>query len=519
MKGCLKDVVRFAPVRPFDKVLVANRGEIALRIMRTLRELDIQSVAVFSQADREAAHVLYADEAYCIGPAPSLQSYLCQDKLIEVAQKSGAQAVHPGYGFLSERATFARAVRDAGLVWIGPPPEAIEAMGDKVTARKLMTAAGVPVVPGTPDAVKTVEEAREAAKSIGFPILIKASAGGGGKGMRLVEDPKEFEVAFESASREALAAFGNGQCYLERFLVNPRHVEFQVFSDSHGHTVHLFERDCSVQRRHQKVVEETPCPVLREETRQKMGEVAVRAAEAVGYENAGTIEFLLSADHEFFFLEMNTRLQVEHPVTEWVTGLDLVQLQIKVAQGEPLPFKQSDIRSSGASIEVRLYAEDPANNFLPSPGEIRRLSWPDGPGVRVDAGVYEGVEVSPHYDPLIAKLTVWANTREVALRRMERALEETLMGGIRTNLDFLRAVLRHPAFKTGQYDNGFVECHLDELMTVTSNPTVDQVAFIAGVIAANQRDETRTAVHASENGDGVSESRWRLLGLWNQLRG
>ena len=506
-------------MRPLDKVLVANRGEIALRIMRTLRELDIQSVAVFSEADREAAHVLYADEAYCIGPAPSIQSYLCQDKLIEVAEKSGAQAVHPGYGFLSERATFARAVGDAGLVWIGPPPEAIEAMGDKVRARKLMTTAGVPVVPGTPDAVRTFDEAREAAKSIGFPILIKASAGGGGKGMRLVEDPKEFDVAFESASREARAAFGNGECYLERFLVNPRHVEFQVFSDAHGHTVHLFERDCSVQRRHQKVIEETPCPVLTEETRQQMGEVAVRAAQAVGYENAGTIEFLLSADNEFFFLEMNTRLQVEHPVTEWVTGLDLVQLQIQVAQGEPLPFEQSDIHSSGASIEVRLYAEDPANNFLPSPGAIRRLAWPDGPGVRVDAGVYEGVEVSPHYDPLIAKLTVWANTRQNALRKMERALEETLVGGIRTNLAFLRSVLRHSAFSTGHYDNGFVERHLDELMTVTSDPRIDQVAFIAGVIAANEHDESRNTLQTGENGEGGSESRWRLLGLWKQLHG
>jgi len=503
--------------RPITKVLIANRGEIAVRIMRTLRELGIGSVAVYSEADREALHVRYADEAYCIGPAPSTESYLVVDKLLEVAARAGADAVHPGYGFLSERSHFATAVSNAGLVWIGPPPAAIDSMGDKVTARGLMSKAGVPVVPGTPDAIEKAEDALLAAKEIGFPVLIKASAGGGGKGMRRVDAPEDFVEAFNGASREAASAFGRGDCYVEKFILNPKHVEFQVLSDSHGNTVHLFERDCSVQRRHQKVIEETPCPVLQEDTRQKMGQVAVRAAEAVDYVGAGTIEFLLDSDQNFYFLEMNTRLQVEHPITELVTGTDLVELQLSVAQGEPLPFTQADLKASGAAIEVRLYAEDPQNGFLPSPGTIDHLKYPEGPGIRIDSGVYEGSEVSIHYDPMLAKLIVWSNNRPAAIRRLSRALGELTITGIRSNLDFLRQVMNHPDFLAGHYDIGLIERAGDELLGEPDLGDLEEIALFAALASIARRDQQRSGL--TTGGEAQRKgSRWRDHARYRQLR-
>jgi acetyl-CoA carboxylase biotin carboxylase subunit len=504
---------------PFQKVLVANRGEIAVRIMRTLRELGLRSVAVYSEADREALHVRYADEAVLIGPAPSNESYLRLERLVEAARRTGAQAVHPGYGFLSERAAFARAVLEAGLTWIGPPPQAIEAMGDKVRARQLMKAAAVPVVPGTEEAIADAGEALFMAREIGFPVLIKAAAGGGGKGMRRVNTEADLREAFEAASREALAAFGNGEVYLERYILEPRHVEIQVLADRHGHTVHLFERDCSIQRRHQKVIEETPCPVLDPEVRARMGAVAVQAARAVGYENAGTVEFLLDAEQSFYFLEMNTRLQVEHPVTEWVTGLDLVALQVRVAAGEPLPFAQEDLHAHGAAIEARLYAEDPERGFLPSPGEIVRLNWPSGPGIRVDEGVYEGCRVPPHYDPLIAKVTAWAETREQACARLERALEELVVVGLRHNGSFLRRVVATPEFRSGRYDIGYIDRHLEAIVAPDSETAgVEELAEVAAVVAAFERDRRLSGAAAGATGNGQRRSAWREMGRLRQLR-
>jgi acetyl-CoA carboxylase, biotin carboxylase subunit len=508
-------------VHRFEKVLVANRGEIAVRVMRTLRELGIGSIAVFSEADRDALHVRYADEAYCIGPAPSTESYLRIDRLLEVGARAGAHAVHPGYGFLSERAELAVAVADAGMTWIGPPPSAIVAMGEKIRARTLMTAAGVPVVPGTVEAIADLDEALATAREIGFPVLLKASAGGGGKGMRRVDGERHFVEAFQGATREAQAAFGKGDVYIEKFIRDPKHVEFQVFGDKHGHVVHLLERDCSVQRRHQKVIEETPCPILRPEVRERMGAVAVQAAKAVDYESAGTIEFLLDAEQNFYFLEMNTRLQVEHPVTELCTGLDLVALQIRVAEGHPLPFAQQDVQSRGVAIELRLYAEDPAHDFLPSPGRIRRLKWPTGPGIRIDEGVYQGYTVSPHYDPLMAKLTVWAATREQALGRAERALAELVVTGPRHNAEFVRRTLRAEAFVSGHYDIGFVDRHTAELVAAEVEPEALHVAEIAALASAFERDMKQMAQvtlgrGGADGGDAQGDP-WRRFGRWQRL--
>ena len=502
--------------KQIQKVLIANRGEIAVRVMRSLRELGIRSVAVYSEADREAQHVRYADEAYCVGPAASAESYLVIEKLLEVAQRSGADAVHPGYGFLSERSVFARAVADAGMTWIGPPPDAIDSMGDKVTARRLMSAAGVPVVPGTPDAIESPEDALAAAREIGFPVLIKASAGGGGKGMRRVDDPAQFVNAFKGASREASAAFGRGDCYVEKFIINPKHVEFQVLADGHGNVVHIFERDCSVQRRHQKVIEETPCPVLRPDVREAMGAVAVRAAKAVDYVNAGTVEFLLDADQNFYFLEMNTRLQVEHPVTEMISGLDLVHLQVKVAQGEPLPFEQDDLTATGASIEVRLYAEDPQNKFLPAPGTISRLRWPEGPGIRIDSGMYEGYSVPMFYDPMLAKLVVWAEDRDAAIERLERALTELTMTGIKHNVDFLRRCIRQPDFAAGHYDIGFVDKHQDWLLERPEEGQLLDVATMAGLVSIMKKESERRGLNGKGKA-GAPRSRWRDASRLSQL--
>ena len=409
----------------FKKILIANRGEIACRVIRACREMNISTVAVYSDADRDALHVRMADEAYHIGPAPSSESYLRGDRVIEVAKSSGAEAIHPGYGFLSENADFVRQVVNAGLAFIGPPPEAMEAMGGKITARKIATEAGVPVVPGTNDPIASVDEALRTANEIGYPVMLKASAGGGGKGMRLVADETELRSALEAARSEALSSFGDESVFMEKAVVRPRHIEIQVFSDTHGNHVHLGERECSIQRRHQKVIEEAPSPINSPELRERMGACAVMVAKAVGYVGAGTVEFLVSdLDRSFYFLEMNTRLQVEHPVTELVTGIDLVREQINVAWGETLSFRQEDVHLNGHAIECRVYAEDPDQNFMPSPGKISRLRVPAGPGVRDDGGVYEGGEVSIHYDPMISKFAVHGKDRREAIERMRRALDE-----------------------------------------------------------------------------------------------
>jgi acetyl-CoA/propionyl-CoA/long-chain acyl-CoA carboxylase, biotin carboxylase, biotin carboxyl carrier protein len=444
-------------VPPFSKVLVANRGEIAIRVFRTLRELGIGTVAVYSEVDRSSLHVGAADESYLIGPGPPAESYLNQERLLEVARRAGAEAVHPGYGFLAENAGFARAVARAGLVWIGPPPEAIEVMGSKTAARERMATAGVPVVPGTTEPVTSAVEVLRLGDELGWPIAIKAAAGGGGKGLRVVHDPAEAERAFDSARREGEAYFADPTVYVERFLEDPRHVEVQVLADAHGNVIHLGERDCTIQRRHQKLVEETPSPAVDEELRERIGGIAVEAARAVGYRSAGTIEGLLSREGDYFFLEMNTRIQVEHTVTELVTGLDLVREQVLVAAGEPLWLRQEDVRLTGHAIECRINAEDPSNGFLPSPGRITSYREPGGPGVRVDSGVTAGSEIPALYDPLVAKLVVHGVDREHGRRRMLRALGEFEIGGITTLLGFHRALLDHACFVEGTTCHGVVE--------------------------------------------------------------
>jgi acetyl-CoA/propionyl-CoA carboxylase biotin carboxyl carrier protein len=441
----------------FGKVLVANRGEIAVRVFRTLRELGIGTVAVYSEADRGSLHAALADEAYLLGPGPPAESYLHQERMLDAARRAEAEGVHPGYGFLAENASFARAVEDAGLAWIGPPPEAIEAMGSKVTARRLMQEAGVPVIPGTTEPVESVEEVLALGEEHGWPLAVKASAGGGGKGLKVVESAEDAERAFASARREGESYFADATVYVERFLEDPRHVEVQVLADAHGNVVHLGERDCTIQRRHQKLVEETPSPAVTPELRERIGTIAIDAARAVGYRGAGTIEGLLDRDGNYFFLEMNTRIQVEHTVTELVTGVDLVREQVLVAAGEPLSFAQDEVRFSGHAIECRVNAEDPANGFLPAPGTITAYREPAGPGVRVDSGVLEGSEVVGLYDPLVAKLVVWDTDRERARRRMLRALEEYVLEGVTTLLGFHRALLEHPCFAAGETCFGVVE--------------------------------------------------------------
>ncbi len=442
---------------PFGKLLVANRGEISVRLIRACRELGVRSVAVYSDADRGAMHVRLADEAYRIGPAPAPESYLNVEKLVEAAMRSGAEAVHPGYGFLSENARFARAVREAGIVWVGPPPEAMEQVGDKVRAKELAAEADVPTIPGYAGEDDSEERLLEEAERMGFPVLVKASAGGGGRGMRPVHDPKDFLEAVRGAKREAEAAFGEGAVFLEKLVEKPRHVEVQVLADRHGNVVHLYERECSIQRRHQKVVEEAPSPALPDALRERMGDAAARLTRAAGYENAGTVEFLLSGD-EFFFLEMNARLQVEHPVTELVTGLDLVHLQLAVAAGELVPFSQEEVSLRGAAIEVRLYAEDPYTG-LPSGGTLRAFDPPAGPGIRVDAGVEAGDEVSLSYDPMMAKLIVSAPDRNMAVKRLRRALDAFRVLGPMTNLPLLGRIVREPAFAAGETTTAFLEEH------------------------------------------------------------
>ena len=450
----------------FKKILIANRGEIALRIIRACRDLGIETVAVYSEADRDSIHVRLANEAVCIGPAASRDSYLNIPRIISAAEITAAEAIHPGYGFLSENPQFAEVVESCGIVFIGPTSEQIRRMGDKAMARQTMAAAGVPVVPGSAGPVRTAEEAIETSASTGFPLIIKALAGGGGRGMRVVEEESELVDRFNTARAEAEAAFGNGDVYIERYLRRPRHVEIQLLGDRHGNCVQLFERDCSVQRRHQKLIEESPSPAVDPELRRKMGEAALVGARAIGYVGAGTIEFLLDEDGRFYFMEMNTRLQVEHPVTEIITGLDLVRSQIRVAAGEPLEFTQADLSIHGHAIECRINAEDPAHDFRPSPGRIEYLHFPGGPGVRVDSHIYAGYRVPPNYDSLIAKIITWGDTRQEALARMRRSLSETLIDGVPTTIPFHLRVLADEEFVAGRFDTSFVPSR----MTVASVP-------------------------------------------------
>jgi acetyl-CoA carboxylase biotin carboxylase subunit len=465
---------------PIRKLLVANRGEIALRIFRTAREMGISTVAVYSDADVRAPFARYADEAVHIGPAPAAQSYLSIDRVIDAALRTGADAIHPGYGFLSENAEFARAVKAAGLIFVGPGAEAMEVMGSKLAAKAAAAEAGVPLVPGSAGAVADVAEARAAAERIGFPLLVKASAGGGGKGMRLVHDPTELDEQFERAVSEATNAFGDGSVFLEKFATRPRHIEIQILADQHGNCVHLFERECSIQRRHQKVVEEAPSAVLTPELRAEMGACAVRLSQACGYVGAGTVEFVLDADMHFFFLEMNTRLQVEHPVTECITGVDLVREQLRIAEGHPLPWSQEELRIGGHAIELRVYAEDTAAGFLPSTGTLTHYLAPTGPGVRVDDGVEAGQEIPIYYDPMLAKLVVHAPDREAAIARLLRAIDEYAIGGVSTTLDFGRFAVDHPAFRSGQFDTHFVRDHyVPEALHRSSTEALDVLSLLA----------------------------------------
>jgi acetyl-CoA carboxylase, biotin carboxylase subunit len=500
----------------FRKVLIANRGEIAIRVMRGCRELGVSPVAVYSEADRNALHVQMADEAYLIGPPPATESYLVIDRIIEAAMASGAEAIHPGYGFLAENAAFARACEQQGLVFIGPSSAAIELMGDKTAARRAMQAAGVPVVPGIDRVLQDDEEARQVIASMGYPVMIKAALGGGGRGMRLVHDEAQLAEALRAARSEARASFGDAAIYLEKYVSNPHHVEIQVLADAHGRVVHLGERECSIQRRHQKVVEESPSPLMTEDLRAQMGEAAVRAAQAAHYRNAGTVEFLVDADRHFYFLEMNTRLQVEHPVTELVTGIDLVQAQLRIAIGEPLGYRQEDIRLRGAAIECRIYAEDPAANFRPSPGKITVLQPPAGPWVRDERGVFAGSDVTPFYDPMISKLVVWGGTRQEAIARMRRALGEYVIGGIRTTIPFHQWLMDDEDFRAGRLDTGFIERRYRPQATHPDELTQD-MALIAAVLDHWQATRQATATPMSPSGrDDVSP--WKLAGRVDLMR-
>jgi acetyl-CoA carboxylase biotin carboxylase subunit len=501
----------------FNKVLIANRGEIAVRIIRACRELGMQTVAVYSDADRQALHVRYADEAYLLGAAPSRDSYLRGDKLIEIAKRSKAGAIHPGYGFLAERADFAQACLDAGLAFIGPKPSSIAAMGDKAVARATVSAAGVPVVPGTEGEGNLCDDdLLGMALQIGFPLLIKATAGGGGKGMREVRNLEEMPALIQSARREAEAAFGDGSVYLEKLVEGARHIEIQILADHFGNTIYLGERECSLQRRHQKLLEEAPSPYIMDnwDLRQRMGSVAVRAAQAVGYVNAGTIEFLVDKDQNFFFLEMNTRLQVEHPVTEMITGIDIVKEQIRIARGRQMRLTQQDVQINGWAIECRINAEDPYNNFLPSTGRITHTLLPTGPGVRIDTGIYPGFEISPYYDSLISKLIVWGETRAEAILRMRRALEEYRIVGVRTNIPFHQNLMDSHRFMGGQFDTRFVEERFSmELAESSKDDQVEIAAIFATLVAHQETQRAATIVQRA----GRDASNWKWSGRWKDL--
>lgn len=499
----------------FNKVLVANRGEIAVRIIRACRELGLGTVAVFSDADREALHVRYADEAYYIGPSPARDSYLRGDKILKIAKMSEAGAIHPGYGFLAERNDFADMVEEAGLIFIGPRPSAIAAMGDKAEARATVTAAGVPVVPGTEgEGNLRDEEIMAIAPQIGFPLLIKATAGGGGKGMREVNDAEELPALLRASRREAESAFGDGNVYLEKLLTSARHIEFQILADDHGNLIHLGERECSLQRRHQKLLEESPSPFLDEKLRKKMGQVAIKASEAVDYLNAGTIEFLVDKNQTFYFLEMNTRLQVEHPITEMVTGMDIVKEQIRIARGRKMRTKQRDVRMKGWAIECRINAEDPYNNYLPSTGTITQSLLPTGPGVRVDSGVYAGFDISPFYDSLISKLICWGESRGEAILRMRRALEEYRILGVKTNIPFHQNILASHRFIAGHYDTRFVEERFSMDKAEEGKEDMAGIAALMATVVAHR--ESQRASQIVQRGERDT-SNWKWIGRWERL--
>lgn len=496
------------------KVLVANRGEIAMRVFRTCRKMGIGTVAIYTHPDRKAPHVRYADEAYCITDGPTDTTYLKKDRIIEIAKKTGA-AIHPGYGFYAENADFAKECADNGVVFIGPKPEHIILMGSKTGARNAMTEAGVPVVPGTKNPIRDIDEAKKTALEVGYPIMLKAVHGGGGKGMRLVEKPEEFDSAYRLASSEAESAFGNGDMYIEKFIVEPHHVEIQVLGDSHGNGLHLFERECSIQRRHQKVIEEAPSPFINDDTRAKMYEVAVQAVKAIGYESAGTLEFIVGKDQDFYFLEMNTRLQVEHPVSELITGIDIVREMILVAEGKPLSYTQDEIKKNGHAIECRIYAEDPSNNFAPSPGVITVYETPEGPNVRVESGAFAGYEIPLFYDPMIAKVCAIGSTRESAIMSMKRILSEYKVSGIKTSIPFHLRVLENETFLSGNYDTAFIDTKFD-MEDLQRHESVDNsVAIIAAAIKQYQ-SESLSAQRSATRRD-VGESNWKKFGRLSAL--
>jgi acetyl-CoA carboxylase biotin carboxylase subunit len=496
----------------FKKILVANRGEIAMRVLRACREMGITSITVYSDADRTALHAYYADEVYYIGGAAASESYLRIDKIIDVAKSSGAEAIHPGYGFLAENTEFARACEEAGIVFIGPTSQAIELLGDKIASKRTMSRAGIPVIPGSDGALENETQAMAMVEDIGFPVLIKAAGGGGGKGMRVVRSRGELVGAIKQATSEARSAFGNPTIFIEKFLEAPRHIEFQILADTHGNVVHLFERECSVQRRHQKLIEESPSAIMTPELRKTMGEAAVKAVKASNYTNAGTVEFMVDKNKKFYFLEMNTRLQVEHPVTELITGIDIVKEQFKIAASEKLCLNQQKIRMNGSAIECRISAEDPENDFTPSTGEITELIEPGGPGVRVDSGIYRGFHVPVYYDPLVAKLLVWAPTRQAAIVRMKRALSEYTIQGIRTSIPFHLLVMNHPRFIAGEYDTTFIDKTLGKIIYQKYH---HDVAAIAAVLATTVKHKSMLGVH---RGDKSSTNPWKMIGRQALMR-
>ena len=491
-----------------NKILIANRGEISLRIMRTAKEMGIKTVAVYSEADRSSPHVHYADQAVCLGPAPSAQSYLLADKLIEVAKALQADSIHPGYGFLSENASFARKVQQAGLVFIGPSAESMETMGDKLAARRAVAEYDVPMIPGTRDAITDIAVAKETARKIGYPVLIKASAGGGGKGMRIVEAEKDLEAQMSRAVSEAESAFGDGRVFLEKYFTSPRHIEIQILGDQHGNLVHLFERECSIQRRHQKVIEEAPSSILTAEKRKAMGETALKVAKACNYHSAGTVEFIVDENMDFYFLEINTRLQVEHPVTEMITGKDLVREQILIAEGKPLGFAQEDLHIHGHSIEVRVYAENPKNGFLPDTGRLVTYQRPQGPGVRVDDGFEEGMDVPIYYDPLIGKLIVYDQTRAAAIERMIRAIDEFRITGVQNTLYFCKFAMKHPAFRSGEFHTGFIDKYFnaEKLEDDFNQGETNLLAAIGVMIHESQNNQPFTSSPVKET---TNSTKWK----------
>ncbi len=499
----------------FSKILIANRGEIACRVIRACRELGVRAAAVYSEADRAALHVARAGEAYCIGPPPPLESYLNIEKIIETAKAARAEAIHPGYGFLAENAAFADACADAGLAFIGPTGETLRLSGDKLGARRTVAAAGIPIIPGMSAAAGEIDDVLAEAEKLGYPVIVKAAGGGGGKGMRIVRDEGELAECLEAARREAMGAFGDDTVYLEKYLERPRHVEFQILADNHGSVVHLFERECSIQRRHQKIIEESPSPALDEKLRKKMGEAAVAVTRAVGYTNAGTMEFMLDEDKNFYFLEVNARVQVEHPVTEMVTGVDIVKAQLAIAAGEKLPLAQKDVSRRGHALECRIYAEDAAANFLPSAGKILFLREPRGPGVRLDGGIYGGYDVPVHYDPILAKLVTWGEDREEARRRMAEAMREYIVIGIRTTIPFLRDVIDHAAFVAGETNTAFVADHFDGWREEVPEVLVEK-ALAAAAAAELAAGPAKPYVDADR---AAAPTPWQTVGPWEMGRG